>query len=333
MWTNAKAWEWYRSHPWIVGFNYVPSSAINSTEMWQTESFDEECIRKELALAGNIGFNAVRIFLPFLVWKHERDGFMGNLEAFLQIAWENGMRTVPILFDDCAFSNLEPYLGPQKPPVPGIHNSGWTPSPGFHIVDDPAYWEDLRQYVTEILTTYGNDDRILFWDLYNEPGNSERKMKCLPLLRQTFAWAREAAPSQPLTACVWAWEAFDLECASLSDVVTFHDYSPVETTRKRVEGLRSFDRPLFCTEWLHREAGCTFESHLPYYAEENIGIFQWGLVTGKTQTYLNWEPEKNPQEGMPEIWQHDIFDKDFSPYRPEEILLLQNTLKRSRKKA
>lgn len=43
---------------------------------------------------------------------------------------------MPVLFDDCAFSHKEPYLGKQDYPTKGVHNSGWTPSPGFRIADD-----------------------------------------------------------------------------------------------------------------------------------------------------------------------------------------------------
>lgn len=322
MWTKEQTASWAKKYPWIAGFNYLPAYAVNSTEMWQTERFDICAIRKELTAAAAAGYNACRIFLPYILWRHQHDGFMENLEQFFSTASELALSVVPILFDDCAFSNLAPYLGVQNDPVKGIHNSGWTPSPGFTAADDPLEQENLRAYVTEIVTRYAQDDRILFWDLYNEPGNSNREGKCLPLLRNAFAWARAAQPMQPLTSCVWAWKNFDLTCLELSDIISYHDYTPMDSTQARVEPFLAEGRPVFCTEWLHREAGNNFASHLPYYRRQHIGVFQWGLVQGRTQTNLNWVPEKNCFDGQPALWQHDVFYPDLRPYRPQELELL-----------
>ena len=79
---------------------------------------------------------------------------------------------------------------------------------------------------------------------------------------------------------------------------------------------------MLCTECLHRPNGNTIASHMPVYKAENIGIFNWGLVNGKTQTHLNWDKTKN-QNGAPSIWQHDIFTRDLKPYSVEEIALIR----------
>ena len=327
MWTKEHARAWLKQYPWIVGFNYVPAYAVNSTEMWQHERFDIAQIRRELTAAAAAGYNACRVFLPYILWKNEHAIFQENVESFLTTADSLSIKVVPVLFDDCAFSNKEPYLGIQNEPIKGIHNSGWTPSPGFAVSDDPSAREDLKRYVCDLILRYAHDERILFWDLYNEPGNSGRNEKCLSLLRDVFAWARECKPDQPVTACVWAWKEFDLECLALSDIISYHDYTEIETTKKRVEPLLTEGRPVFCTEWLHREAGNCFETHLPYYLEHNVGVFQWGLVQGRTQTHLSWQPEKNCFDGQPAVWQHDIFYPDLRIYRSQEISLL-NTLLR-----
>ena len=223
MWSKEKIWKWYEAQPWIVGFNYVPSNAVNSTEMWQKESFDIALIEKELRAAAEIGYNTCRVFLQYIVWKAEREDFFQCFEAFLDCAAKCGIRVMPILFDDCAFAFKEPYLGKQDDPVPGIHNSGWTPSPGFLNADSEEEQDLLKEYVIDFVGRYGEDDRILLWDLYNEPGNSDRKEKCERLLRNAFAWARSCEPKQPLTSGVWVFQEFDEICAELSDMVSFHD--------------------------------------------------------------------------------------------------------------
>ena len=43
-WTAARANEWYAGLPWLVGANFVPSTASNQLEMWQAESFAPDVI-------------------------------------------------------------------------------------------------------------------------------------------------------------------------------------------------------------------------------------------------------------------------------------------------
>lgn len=325
-WSKEEAWEWYRRQPWIVGFNYVPSNAVNSTEMWQREAFDAALVDRELNAAQELGYNTCRVFMQYLLWKEDSAELFGVFDEFLEIAHRHGIRVMPILFDDCAFSFKEPYLGKQDDPTPGIHNSCWTPSPGFILSDSEEERPLLESYVKEFITRYREDERILMWDLYNEPGNSDRKGKCNRLLTDVFLWARECEPSQPLTACAWIFQDYDMIGVRLSDVVTFHDYLTLDQTQERVKDMEAFERPLICTEWLHRLAGNTLETHLPYYKEKKIGIVNWGLVAGRTQTYLSWDASENSPEKMPEIWQHDLFYQDLTPYREEEIAFIKKML-------
>ena len=324
MWSAEKANMWHKTKKWILGFNYITSTAVNSTEMWQSESIDKKTIETEMAAASGCGYNSCRVFLQYLVWKNEGEYFTANLDWFLDICKKYGITVMPIFLDDCAFSGREPYPGKQDDPKPGIHNSGWTGSPGFTISDDISNQENLRLYIQTIINKFKDDERILAWDLYNEPGNSGRKEKSHSLLKNAFTWARECCPSQPLTAAVWAYLDFDLILLEMSDIISFHDYTGIDITKKRITLLKKYNRPMFCTEWLHRPNGNTFESHVPLYKSENIGIYQWGLVNGKTQTHLNWERDKNIN-GLPKLWQHDILTKELVPYSETEIEFIRKT--------
>ena len=75
------------------------------------------------------------------------------------------------LMDDCGFSGDVPYLGPQKPPVPGKHNSQAAASPGRDKVCDPDCWPQIERYIRDVVRQFRADKRVLLWDLYNEPGN------------------------------------------------------------------------------------------------------------------------------------------------------------------
>ncbi len=323
-WTSEKANRWYASIDPICGCNYLPRTAVNSTEMWQAESFDPDTMAQELAWAQAAGFNSVRVFLQFLVWQDDPAGLKRRIDQFLDIAYSCGIKAMFILFDDCAFAGKEPYLGVQDDPVPYTHNSGWTPSPGLKRVTDRSVWPELKAYVLDIVGGFADDERVLIWDLYNEPGNSDLGDKSLPLVEATFAWAREADAQQPLTTSIWRLDdhyAMSQRILELSDVTSFHHYGDTGVEAV-IQHCQSFGRPVVCTEWLRRVVGQTVELILPIFARERIGWYNWGLVAGRTQTYLDWRRELNTPDNT--LWQHDIFHADGRPYSANEIKLIQS---------
>ena len=321
-WSAAKANRWYAALDPIRGCNYLPRSAVNSTEMWQAESFDPETIAQELAWAQAAGFNSLRVFLQFIVWQADPAGFKQRIDKFLDIAAGYGITAMFIVFDDCAFAGKEPYLGRQDDPVPYVHNSGWTPSPGLKRVTDRAGWPKLKEYVLDIVGSFAADERVLIWDLYNEPGNSNLGEQSLPLVEAAFAWAREAGARQPLTTSIWTdYDGFmSQRILELSDITSFHHYGAAGIEAP-IGRCQTFGRPVLCTEWLRRVVGQTVELILPIFARERIGWYNWGLVAGRTQTYLDWRREMN--EPASALWQHDIFHADGSPYSEAEIKLIR----------
>lgn len=322
-WTPEQAWAWLACYPWLCGCNFLPSSAVNSTEMWQAATFDPATIDRELGWAQAIGLNSCRVFLQYLVWQDDPVGLRNRMAQFLQLAQGHGISTMFILFDDCAFSGKQPYLGLQDEPIPGVHNSGWTPSPGWNRVVDRAQWPALEAYVTDLLTAFGHDERIIAWDLYNEPGNSKMGNGSLPLLAASFDWARAAQPLQPLTVGVWHADLHELNQLSLerSDLISFHAYSDVAGTNQWIAQLKPLGRPLLCTEWMARTRGSLLSTHLSLFHQEQIGCYLWGLVQGRTQTYYPWGSLVGAP--LPEQWHHDLFYQDGRAYRQDEIALLR----------
>lgn len=323
LWPLERAQQWYQAVAPIRGCNYLPRTAVNDTEMWQAETFDLATIKQELGWAQKYGYNSVRVFLQYLVWEADPEGFKGRLATFLETAERHGFRVMPILFDDCAFANREPYLGQQDDPVPGIHNSGWVPSPGLARVTDRSVWPDLERYVKDILSSFADDPRVVVWDLYNEPGNSGMGEKSLPLVEAAFRWARDASPSQPLTAGPWRNfnDAMSQRLIELSDVVSFHSYEEPEGMKEKLGLLAAYGRPMLCTEWLKRQDGSTFEAILPLFEEHDVGWYHWGMVAGRTQTYMPWGSK--PGDPVPVLWQHDVLRGDGTPYRRDELEALQ----------
>lgn len=328
-WETEKANEWYKTQPWLVGCNYIPSDAINQLEMFQKETFNPIRIDQELKWAEKIGFNAVRVFLHFLLWQDDFSNLKKTMNQFLDICKKHHIKVLLVLFDD--MWNQDPKSGAQPDPIPAVHNSGWVASPGKNRVLDETYYPDLKDYVQETINYYSSDERILGWDLYNEPGNMGIKSKSLPLVIASYLWARESNPSQPITVGLWqfhlkgkTWKQLEYVCIKCSDIITFHDYREVAKTIETIRNLKKYKRPILCTEYLARTFNNRFESHLPIFKKHKIGAFNWGLVSGKTQTIYSWLSKRG--DPVPETWFHDIFRDDGTAYSEKEIDFLKSIL-------
>jgi hypothetical protein len=338
-WPAQKANEWYKQQPWLVGADYIPSNAINELEMFQAATFDPAINDKELGMAESIGMNTVRVFLQDQLWQQDAAGFKQRLDTFLGIAAKHHIKPLVVLFDSCW--EPDPKLGPQHPPIPGVHNSGWVQSPGKARLRDPAVEPQLEAYVTGIVGAFAKDDRILGWDIWNEPDNRGRDriedvatkvQRVDELLPKAFAWARSVKPTQPLTSGVWIgnWSDPNLESATTkiqldeSDVITFHNYGWPEDFEARIKQLQVLGRPIICTEYMARGAGSTFDGVLPVAKQYHVGAINWGLVAGKTQTYYPWDSWERPYvEMQPTIWFHEVFRQDDTPYRQREVDLIR----------
>jgi hypothetical protein len=346
-WTEAQANAWYRNQPWLVGSNYIPASAINELEMWQADTFDPKRIDLELGWAEGLGMNTMRVYLHDLLWKQDPEGFKKRIDTFLGIAAKHRIKPIFVLFDSCWDPN--PALGKQREPRPGVHNSGWMQSPGAKALEDPSEYPRLEQYVKGVVGAFARDTRILAWDIWNEPDNTnggsygkgEPKKKVefvLALLPQAFGWAREMGPIHPLTTGIWKgdWSSndtmdpMDRMQVYLSDVVSFHNYDSAEEFEKRVKWLQRYNRPLLCTEYMARGNKSTFHGTLPIAKRYKVAAINWGLVAGKTQTYLPWDSWERPYtDREPSVWFHEVFRTDGTPYRADEVELIKSLIKGS----
>jgi len=316
IWTKQQANDWYKKQGWLVGADFLPSTAINQLEMWQAETFDSATIDRELGWAHNIGMNVMRVYLHDLAWQEDPEGFKNRMNRYLAISTKNQIKTLFTIFDDCW--NPDPAIGKQPDPKAGIHNSGWVRSPSKTVHDDTTQWTYLEKYVKDVLTTFRNDDRVLMWDLYNEPGNSSYNETSMPLLKKIFEWAWTVRPSQPLTAATW-YDNKDFNTFQLanSDVITIHNYNDAENLEKELKEKAKLGRPIVCSEYMARPRNSRFQTHLPIFKKYNVGAINWGLVSGKSNTIYQWS-KPIPDGSEPELWFHDIFRKDGTPYDKKE---------------
>ena len=181
-------------------------------------------------------------------------------------------------------------------------------------------------YFLDIIGQFKDDNRVLLWDIYNEPGNSAHVSNTLPLLRNSFMWARQANPSQPISSGVWNWDLSFMELnnyqTSNSDIITYHIYKDVAETTQKILDMQAYGRPTICTEYMARPLSSNFITHIPLFYQNNVGTINWGLVKGRTNTiYPWWSKEGDPE---PKIWFHDVFQPNGTAFDDQEISVIKN---------
>ncbi|BDD11476.1 hypothetical protein FUAX_39080 (plasmid) [Fulvitalea axinellae] len=361
-WSAEKINRWYKELPWLVGCNYYPATAINQIDMWQASTWDPETIDKELGWAESIGMNTLRVFLHDVVWADDEKGLYKRMDQFLDICQKHGIRPWFVFFDDCHFPN--PKLGKQPLPVSGYHNSGWVNCPAREVGERYAVGKETRKeakqlkgYVQKTMSRFAKDKRVLMWELYNEPGrgsgldgdmgsekvDSNIGDRSNRLVYDSWVWAREINPSQPVTSTTsGALGTGNIKInRANSDIFSIHSYySNVESVRKLIKNYQSDGRPVVMTEWLARSRGNTVEKCLPLFKEMGVGAVNWGFVSGKSGTIWPWSSRKTkdgkklsvnklreeghvvrPGESFPEpeVWFHDLFRMDGTPFDQKEI--------------
>ncbi|MBD3238974.1 MAG: 1,4-beta-xylanase [Chitinivibrionales bacterium] len=367
-WPKKKAQAWYDELPWLAGTNYYPATAINQIEMWQDSTWDPTTIDKEMGWAEELGFNTHRVYLHDLVWADDEEGLYARMDEFLAICGKHGIRPFFVFFDDCHFPVAQ--LGPQSLPVPGYHNSGWVTCPqratavrfsqGRASADEVA---QLRGYIHNTIKRFADDQRVLMWELYNEPGRGPSAEQgrqgdledpgfgdgSARLVHESWVWARAANPSQPICSnsegCVG--EVNRSINILNSDVHSIHAYCGPVDVEKLVLRFAELGRPIFMTEYLAREFGSTFQDVMPVLKKHEVAAINWGFVAGKSGTVWNWasrqsdgtfkEAPKFRAEGKvlqpgepfpePELWFHDVLRTDGTPFSEDEVACIkQHTL-------
>lgn len=349
-WTKEQAWDWYNARPWVMGVNYVPAITLHGIELFQEDTHEEvmQSVRREFTLMQDVGINSVRVFLPFNVWYHDREKFFERMDRFLAELDAHGVTMMPVIFNDCVGFRKPDDVTPPRPGGwqhydIGCHGgqkadnafSGETRRVAWILWDEPEWRPVLEEYERALIGRYRDDPRIYCWDLWNEPGNSNRHDMSIPYLRRAFEIGRELDPIQPLTAAPWSYPAdygvnpdADVEpiqrvALDESDIVTFHNYECIERVRNVIAGIEREGRPMLNTEWLNRVLDNMVQDNLPLYHEKRIGSYSWGLVAGKSQHFLPWDNLWSNRSLPLQRWQHDLFDTYHTAYDPEELAIMR----------
>ena len=338
-WSIERARRWGEETPWLLGCNFTPSTAGNQLELWQADTFDPETIDRELGWAAErMGMNSIRLFLHDLCWTVDGDRFLDRVDRVLDLAAGHGISVMPVLFD--GIWDPDPRPGPQREPRPGIHNSTWVQGPGAAILADRTRWDSLRPYVDAVLGRFGADERVVVWDLWNEPDSPNpawarrdppRKPALVAdLLERVWDWAVDADPVQPLTVGMYLAPSRPhpervSRVARLalerSDAVSFHSYEPEADLVRTIDRLERIGRPLLCTEWMGRPTSPVALARV--LRDRDVGAYVWGLVDGRTQTRFPWTSWV--RRSAPDApWFHELLRIDGTPYDEAEAELLRS---------
>jgi hypothetical protein len=188
----------YPDYGWLRGFGIVPSWGANIVEAWQL--YDGARFREEVALARQVHANCIRLWIEYAAWKTDPDKMTARFfDAVAGIA-ENGMKVMPCLFNHWHDKKLD---------------YGGTSAAGD--------WAPHLEYVKTLVTPLANDDRVMIWDLCNEPGSRDPNTQEFKWLAEIAATVRRCGARQPIT--IGTMSGVNITTfAPLVDVLNGHPY-------------------------------------------------------------------------------------------------------------
>ena len=207
-WSPKAATDWYAKQPWLVGANYIPAYAANQLEMWQPETFDIDRIDMEMGWAEALGMNTMRVYLHNLLWQEDPGGSTASTAASTSFSRSaKGTKSAP---SSCFWIPAEtpsprPAGSSRRARASTIPDT--VQSPGPAALTDPAQEAHLLEYIEDLILAFNTDERILAWDLWNEPDNTNKNNSYAPtepankvalvgaLLPKIFRYARAGLPS------------------------------------------------------------------------------------------------------------------------------------------
>lgn len=303
---------------WVRGAVYVRSGAVNSVEMWHDYWDHTDVLDRELSYASCYGFNMIQAYLHWIVWDRHRKEYLERIADFLKRASRQGLKVNFILWDDCG--HVEPALE-FACPVPGRHNSQMMPNPSHRIRDSEtelaAHEERFREYVEAIAGRFRDDERIAFWQLYNECMGPREQYRVGAadanlnrLLERTRAWVKGTGTRIPVTATGGGFYG-----PKYSDFYTYHSYRFGSQPLPNADGGPEH----LCTETLNRpDAGLV--DCLQGLAGKGNGFVVWELMIGRDNCRFPWgHPDGTVEPATPF---HGVVYPDGHPWDGGEIKAL-----------
>jgi hypothetical protein len=169
-------------------------------------------------------------------------------------------------------------------PVKGVHNGCWMASP--QDVERTTV-DRFYPYVTDIVREFKSDERVAWWEVFNEP-DSLREFS-IQLRVAAYGWIKDIAPLAPVMSCWDENEATDLNDHHQYSVPWFGASNDV--FRNETERM---------TGGLVTEAGARWYQGYPADAGNPLTVIDWltklranpaaPFVPGTTCNALHFDP-------------------------------------------
>ncbi len=267
----------YDSYGWLRGFSVVPSWGARIEEAWW--NYDGARMREEIAPARLMHANCIRLWIEFTAWMADPEKMTANfLDAVAGIA-EAGMKTMPCLFNrwhDGRFDYGGTYL----------ENLGKNLQPQL-------------DYVRALVMPLARDERVLVWDLCNEPQSAAPWAKEMTgeHVNKEHDWVaaiaktvRACGAQQPITIGTMTGaniEAYADICDVLCGHPYAHDRAGLEKLIASFQALRQKSgKPFLVNECIpggedDRERGALAKVYRDLLGEAGFGWMGWALREGK----------------------------------------------------
>lgn len=210
----------------------------------------------------------------------------------------------------------------------------------YNRPDEKEALKECEEVVRTIVRAFATDERIVLWDIWNEPRFRESEpdtRRNMDWLEQMVLWCRKEGLVQPITSSI-IWDAsFDAdsetstykrraEVEGMMDIHNFHSYQAAENMGKDLEvtlkRLRDIsNRPLVCTECMMRVYGSGVPRSLYAFEKEHVHFFLWGMYTSDANWSVKWSRSTyDPFEPM----FHDLLWADGDMYDPRDYEIIKN---------
>lgn len=278
----------------LRGVNYTPSYARNDVQIWM--DYDSDVIDRELGYAERLRLNSVRIFLPYIVYEHNPKLFLERFDNFLSLCEKHGIRAMPVLFGS--------YHG-NLPDLKTYRSDDWVASPGYDRLS-PEHWQKLEQYIRDVVGKHRDDERIVIWDVMNEPMNTphakaqEGRDKIWTFLEHFLDYVNAQDHNHPTTVGFMHSKharKFNRFIEEI-DVLSWHNYTGnMDALQADIRHVKSLGvkhgKPVIISE-IARRPHQNFWMFMPILKEEQIGWYFWELMLGSTQ----FSRGENPIQGV-----------------------------------
>jgi hypothetical protein len=287
----------YPGYGWLRGFSMIPSWGARIEDAWWF--YDPSRMREEAALATQVHANCIRLWIEFTAWMRDPDRVTANFLDAVAAIGELGMKGMPCLFNRWHDSQYD-YGGTYTENLFGS-------------------WDRHVEYVRALVTPLANDERVLIWDLCNEPQGSDLND---PVVRKQYEWLQKIAATvracgarQPITMGTMGGGNIDIH-APLVDVLCGHPYPHDRPTLlEYVAGFdaqrKKYGKPFLVNETIPGSLNDQVRGETARYFTEiltaaDMGWMGWALREGLA---ISTRPDRHDSNGINGEGYHPFFTK------------------------